>query len=193
MSAQPADPDEILNFWFLQAGPTAWYKVSAAFDARMRRKYARTVEREARAYEKARHAWLDSPDHGLALILLFDQFPRNIWRGSGRAFAYDALGRDAAARMIEKGFDWVLPEERRAFVYMPFMHSEELADQHRCIELASERLSGDGTASHARKHCEVIERFGRFPYRNEALGRGNTADETAYLDGGGYAPGRKRK
>lgn len=193
MSARRANPDDILQFWFLQAGPTAWYKVSAAFDARMRRKYARHVEREARLYESGRHDWLDTPGGALALVLMFDQFPRNIWRGSGRAFAFDPLGLDVARRMIDKGFDWALPEEQRAFVYMPFMHSETLADQHTCIDLATERLSGTGTAQHARKHCEVIERFGRFPYRNDALGRECTPEETAYLDGGGYAPGSKRK
>lgn len=190
MTARTVTPHDVINFWFLQAGPTTWYKVSAQFDARVRRLFARAVEKQARAYEAGHHAWLDDAEGSLALIILFDQMSRNIWRGSGRAFAYDSLARDVAHRMIERGFDWVVPEERRAFVYMPFMHSEKLDDQDRCVELAKERLSEMGTHAHAVKHRAVIEEFGRFPYRNDALGRRYTPEERAYLSGGGYAPGR---
>lgn len=190
MSVLDPVPQDILDFWFDEAGPAKWYAVSAAFDATVRRRFGKAIEREAVRYREGRHPWLDSADGALALVLLFDQFPRNVWRGSGKAFAFDPLALEIAERMIGRGFDWAVPEDRRAFVYMPFMHSEALADQDRCIELAAERLEGGSTLHHARKHREVIERFGRFPYRNDALGRTSTPQESAYLESGGYAPGR---
>lgn len=190
MSVLEPTPRDILDFWFHEAGPEKWYAVSTAFDATVRRRFAKAIEREAARYRHGPHPWLETADGALALILLFDQFPRNVWRGSGKAFDFDPLALAIAERMIGRGFDWAVPEARRAFVYMPFMHSEDLADQDRCIELAGERLEGGSTLHHAQKHREVIERFGRFPYRNDALGRASTPAEIAYLDGGGYAPGR---
>lgn len=156
----------------------------------MRRRFGAAIEREARRYRAGGHPWCDNAEGGLALVILFDQLPRNVWRGSGKAFAFDPLARGIAGEMIARGFDWAVPEDRRAFVYMPFMHSESLADQDRCVDLAATRLAGTSTLYHARKHREVIARFGRFPYRNAALGRTSTAEEIAYLEGGGYAPGR---
>lgn len=190
MSVAEPTAGEILGFWFDEAGPAKWYAVSPAFDAVLRRRFGKTIEREAARLKAGRHPWQDTADGALALILLFDQFPRNVWRGSGKAFAFDPLARELADRMIDRGFDWAVPADRRAFVYMPFMHSEDLADQDRCIALAAERLEQGSTLHHARQHRAVIERFGRFPYRNEALGRTSTPEETAYLEGGGYAPGR---
>lgn len=190
MSIAEPTPDDILGFWFEEAGPKKWYSVSPAFDAVVRRRFGRTIEREAARCRDGRHPWSDSAEGALALILLFDQFPRNVWRGSGKAFQFDPLALDLARRMVERGFDWAVAEDRRAFVYMPFMHSERLEDQERCIALAGERLANGDTLHHAVKHREVIERFGRFPYRNAALGRTSTPEEIAYLDGGGYAPGR---
>jgi uncharacterized protein (DUF924 family) len=184
--------DDINSFWFDEAGPSCWYKVSPAFDARVRRRFAKTVEEEAAACRRGRHPWLDAPDSALALVLLFDQFPRNIWRGSGKGYTFDPLALSVARAMIATGFDHALPEDRRAFVYMPFMHSEDPADQALCVEYAADRLEETSTLRHARLHRDVIERFGRFPHRNEALGRECTPDEAAFLDGGGYAPGRKR-
>ena len=187
-------PADILHFWFEEAGPSRWYAVSAAFDARVRRRFSAAVERHARQLqETGNHPWLTEPESAFALVLLFDQMPRNIWRGSGRAFAYDAKARDVSMRMIEAGFDWAIPADRRDFVYMPFMHSEKLEDQDRCVELATERLEQDSTLRHAQLHREVIERFGRFPYRNQALGRASRPDELEYLESGGYSPGSKRK
>ena len=181
---------DIRKFWFDEAGPAAWYRVSPEFDARMRRRFAASVECEAAVLRAGEHPWQDEAEGALALILLLDQFPRNIWRGSGKAFAFDALARQVARTMIERGFDWAVPEEQRAFVYMPFMHSEALDDQDYCVELAAERLTSQGTHDHAVKHRDVIRRFGRFPYRNEALQRETTSEEAGYLQGGGYAPGR---
>ncbi|WP_417495543.1 DUF924 family protein [Maricaulis sp.] len=190
MTAPAVTAAGIRKFWFDEAGPAAWYRVSPEFDARMRRRFAASVEREAAALRAGEHPWQDEAEGALALILLLDQFPRNIWRGSGKAFAFDALARQVARIMIERGFDWAVPEEQRAFVYMPFMHSEALGDQDYCVELAAERLTSQGTHDHAVKHRDVIRRFGRFPYRNEALQRETTPEEADYLQGGGYAPGR---
>lgn len=193
MSILDPTPDDIIDFWFNAAGPRHWYAASPAFDARVRRRFARAVERHDRVFwEEGVHPWMGTPAGAFALILLFDQMPRNIWRGSGRAFAYDEHARFVALDMIARGFDWAISPSRRDFVYMPFMHCEDLETQDLCIALATDRLDQDNTLSHARKHREVIERFGRFPYRNEALGRPSTPDEIAYLDGGGYAPGRKK-
>jgi len=190
MTAPAITAAAIREFWFDEAGPAAWYRVSPDFDARMRRRFATSIEREAAALRAGDHSWQDDADDALALILLFDQFPRNIWRGSGKAFAFDPLARRIASSMIERGFDYAIDEGRRAFVYMPFMHSEALSDQDFCVELAAERLKSQGTHDHAVKHREVIRRFGRFPYRNEALQRETTPEEADYLEHGGYAPGR---
>lgn len=191
MSVLDPTPDDILDFWFDTAGPRKWYAVSAAFDAVVRRRFARAVERHSAQLRTGSHPWLGDPGSALALVLLFDQFPRNIWRGSGRAFAYDGQARAVSLDMIERGFDWAIRADRRDFIYMPFMHSEDLADQDLCVELAQNRLEQNSTLRHARMHREVIERFGRFPYRNAALGRQTTWAESEYLSSGGYAPGRK--
>ncbi|SDL82966.1 DUF924 family protein [Maricaulis salignorans] len=190
MTAPAVTAADIRKFWFDEAGPAAWYRVSPDFDARMRRRFAACVEREAAVLRAGEHPWQDEAEDALALILLLDQFPRNIWRGSGKAFAFDALARQVARAMIGRGFDWAIAEEHRAFVYMPFMHSEALSDQDYCVELAAERLTLQGTHDHAVKHRDVIRRFGRFPYRNEALQRETTPEEADYLQSGGYAPGR---
>ena len=185
-------PDAILKFWFDEAGPKSWYASSPEFDALVGERFSDRIEREAARFDGGDHPWLASAGPALALILLFDQFPRNIWRGSARAFDHDARARAAARTAIEAGLDMATEEDRRAFFYMPFMHSEAIADQDYCIALARERLAGDGTLKHANKHREVIARFGRFPYRNDALGRRSTDEEIAYLEGGGYAPGQNR-
>jgi uncharacterized protein (DUF924 family) len=183
--------EDVRTFWFEEAGPAAWYRVSPAFDARMRRRFARMIEHSARDIDQGRAPAIETPEDALAIVLLFDQFPRNIWRGSGKAFAFDRKARDLSHMMIDRGFDWAIDESQRAFVYMPFMHSESLEDQDLCISMAADRLDGQGTHTHAVKHREVIAQFGRFPFRNVALGRVSTPEEIAFLDGGGYAPGRK--
>jgi uncharacterized protein (DUF924 family) len=190
MTPTPITADDILDFWFEETDPKHWYQASHAFDATVRRRFGKTIEAEARRYEAGDHPWLATTDGAFALILLFDQFTRNVWRGSNVAFSCDPLALDVARRMIARGLDWAIPDERRAFVYMPFMHSEDLADQELCIAYAEERLSDPSTARHARLHRDVIARFGRFPYRNKALGRDSTEAERVYLESGGYAPGQ---
>lgn len=192
MREAPA-PEDILAFWFEEAGSKWWYDVDPDFDALIRRRFGPWLHGFREVDHVAGDAWLAAPRSGLALVIALDQFPRNIWRGSNAAFDLDPLAREASNVMIDRGFDLKLGDAERAFVYMPFMHSEDIKDQHRCVELAATRLpETDTTLHHARRHRQVIERFGRFPYRNEALGRETTAEEQAYLDGGGYAPGSKR-
>lgn len=186
-------PADILRFWFEETEPKLHFVSTPEFDAKIRRKFAKSIEAEARRFGIGTHPWMETPEGGLALLILFDQFTRNVWRGSGKAFDFDELARQIARAMIDAGQDRKLPQDRRSFVYMPFMHSEELADQDLSIDLFATRMpEGNTNLHHARLHRDVIAKFGRFPYRNEALGRISTPDERAYLDGGGYAPGSKR-
>ncbi|WP_421787926.1 DUF924 family protein [Hyphobacterium sp.] len=186
-------PADILRFWFEDTEPKLHFISTPEFDAQIRRRFGKAIEVEARRTDGGRHPWLETAEGGLALIILFDQFTRNVWRGSGKAFTFDPLARDIAREMIDKGLDRDVPEARRAFIYMPFMHSENAADQELAIELFADRMPpGNDNLHHARLHRDVIARFGRFPYRNAALGRESTPEEAAYLAGGGYAPGSKR-
>lgn len=190
---RPLDPESVLDFWFDKAGPKRWFAVDRTFDAAMRRRFGPACHALRAVGRVADHPWLVEPDSALALLILTDQAPRNVWRGSGAAFSLDPLAREAAAAMLAAGFDWALEPDRRAFVYMPLMHSEDIEDQALCVALCQERLGADaGTTHHARAHRDVIARFGRFPHRNTALGRASTRAERDFLDGGGYAPGGAR-
>lgn len=185
---------DIVHFWFVECTPKQHFVSTPNFDAQVRRRFAKAIETEARRVKSGEHPWLKTAEGALALILLFDQFTRNVWRGSGKAFAFDATARQIARVMIDRGLDMELPPKKRSFVYMPFMHSEDLADQDYSLELFGSRLPEENNnLSHANKHRDVIKEFGRFPYRNDALGRKSTPDERAYLSGGGYAPGSKRR
>lgn len=183
-------PAAILAFWFDEAGPKRWFGGGPQFDALMRRRFGRLAH-EFRTVRSLRgHAWLDQADSALALVLVLDQFPRNIWRGSNAAFSLDALGLEAAHLMLDAGHDRALAHDRRVFAYMPFMHSESLADQELCVRLCAERLpAGEGTLRHARAHRDIIAKFGRFPYRNAVVGRADTPEEAAWLAADGYRPG----
>ena len=190
---RPLEPEDVLDFWFDRAGPTRWFTVDPVFDALVRRRFGPDCHALREAGSVGDHPWLVEPGGALALVIVLDQFPRNVWRGSNAAFDLDPKARAAAEAMLAAGFDWALPPERRSFVYMPFMHSEDIEDQALCVALCEDRLGrDDGTTRHARAHWNLIVRFGRFPHRNAALGRPSTPDEIAFLEGGGYAPGAKR-
>jgi uncharacterized protein (DUF924 family) len=191
--SRPLDPEGVLDFWFEHAGPKRWFGADRAFDALMRRRFGQACHALRRAASVADHPWLVEPDSALALVILTDQAPRNVWRGSNAAFSLDPLARDAAQAMLAAGFDWALTADRRAFVYMPLMHSEDIEDQALCVALCEERLGADSqTTRHARAHRDVIARFGRFPHRNAALGRTGAPAEIAFLQDGGYAPGGRK-
>jgi uncharacterized protein (DUF924 family) len=175
-------PSGILAFW-RKAGRERWYARDEAFDAKIRRRFL-ALWHKAAAGELT--AWEASDDGALALVILLDQFPRNMFRGTPQAFASDALARDVARRTIHRGSDRRIDPALLEFLYMPFMHSEHLADQERCVAL----FEGAGDAEslrYAREHAGIIRRFGRFPHRNRILGRETSPEEQAFLDGGGFA------
>jgi len=165
-------PRDVLSFWF--AREADWFRKSDAFDAEIRRQFLATYERVASGNE-----WLDPGPDCLARIIVLDQFPRNMFRGTPRAFATDALALDAARHARAKGYDQGYSREEKIFAYLPFEHSESLADQ----ELACKLMQplGEEQYRYALAHRDIIARFGRFPHRNAILGRASTAEETAFL------------
>ncbi|KTT10952.1 hypothetical protein NS2R_16605 [Pseudomonas oryzihabitans] len=173
-------PAAIVSFWHA-AGRRKWFKGGRAFDAECRTRFeAAHFAASRREFEN----WLDTAEGALALCLLLDQIPRNIFRHSGHAFATDALALHYAQQAIAAGLDQQIEPELRAFFYLPFEHSEALADQHRSLDLFA-ALGIEHYRSYAQAHLDVIVRFGRFPHRNRALGRLNTPEEQAWLDAGG--------
>jgi uncharacterized protein (DUF924 family) len=176
-------PADILAFW-RDAGPDRWYTPDDGFDSEVRRRFL-DLWRQAAAAELS--SWEASDDGALALVIVLDQFPRNMFRGEIRTYASDALAREVAARAIERGLDARVDPVLREFLYLPLMHSEHLTDQLRCIELS--RTAGLAEAAKwAEHHAGIIRRFGRFPHRNRILGRATTPEELAFLDEGGFSP-----
>jgi uncharacterized protein (DUF924 family) len=175
-------PQTVLAFW-REAGPDKWFEKSDAFDAEIRARFLPTYEAAAAGKLSA---WEGSADGALALILVLDQFPRNMFRNDKRTFAADPLARQVADRAIARGFDTKFPPAERSFFYLPFEHSEDIADQERCIALF--KAVGDTELlKWAELHADIIRRFGRFPHRNAVLGRETTAEERSFLDGGGFS------
>lgn len=173
--------DEILNFWFDEAGPRKWFSRSDAFDDDIRRRFLPAVDA---AREGKLEAMRATPNGALALIIMLDQFSRNMFRGVPRAFEQDAKAQNVARDVIRRRFDMAVPEARRAFYYMPFMHSESLADQELSVALFKARCQAN--LPYAIEHRDIIARFGRFPHRNKVLGRASTAEEDAFLKAGGF-------
>ena len=175
------DAAAVVDFW-QEAGPSRWFAKDEAFDRRFRERFLVLHEAAARG---ALAAWSDTPTGALALVLLLDQFPRNSFHGTPRMYATDPLARRVASDAVDACHDLAVLPALRLFFYLPFGHSEDPADQARSVTLC-ERLGGQD-AKHARRHHDIVARFGRFPHRNPILGRAMTADEQAYLDAGGYA------
>ncbi len=173
---------DIVSFW-REAGPEKWFLKDEAFDAEIVRRFL-PVHEAAAAGQLA--DWEGTPEGVYALVILLDQFPRNMFRGSPRAFATDALAVEIAGRAIAKGYDEAYQPPEKRFFYIPFMHSEGLADQERCIELCAAADDADGV-KYAEIHRDIIRDFGRFPHRNPVLGRKTTAQEQAFLEAGGFA------
>lgn len=179
------DPAEVLDFWVQEVGEDGWYAGGEALDAQIRDRFADLWQA---AHDGGLDHWVDGTAGSLAFLILTDQMPRNMWRGTARAFATDPQARAAADRAVAEGWDLGAPEPVRQFFYLPFEHAEDIALQDRCVALMAERLPETGAENllHARAHAAIIRRFGRFPFRNAALGRTTTADEAAWLAGGGY-------
>lgn len=176
-----AEPEEILTFWFEELEEDQWFKRDEKVDAEIRRRFGGLHERVAAEFPED---WLASRDGLLAGIILLDQFSRNLHRDDPRAYANDTAALNLAHLAIERGWDTDYPPAQRAFLYMPFMHTEDLRAQERGVELFT-ALGLEEYTKFAKLHRDVIARFGRFPARNAALERETTAAEQEYLDEGG--------
>ena len=177
-----AKADEVVAFW-REAGYERWFTRDEAFDGEIRARFLATHEAAAAG---ALNLWGETPEGALALLILLDQFPRNLFRGTPRAFATDALARTIADRALAKGLDQEVPPDLKGFFYLPFMHSENLVDQERCVALY-EAAGDEKGLPYAVEHRDIIARFGRFPHRNPILGRAMTEEEAAFLAGGGFS------
>ena len=171
-----ATSDEILTFW-RDAGPSKWFSKDDAFDKACRDRFLPTYEAAARG---DLNEWELTPEGALAVILLLDQFPRNMFRGDRATYKTDPVALLAADRAIERGYDQQVEPQLRAFFYLPFMHSENLADQQRSVAL-NETLGAPESVKFAHHHHDIIASFGRFPHRNALLGRESTPEEIAFL------------
>lgn len=180
MNARSGAP-AVVGFW-REAGPDRWFEKSPDFDRRFRERF---LEDHMAAARREYDAWAESAEGALALLILLDQFPRNVFRGTGHMYATDPLARHFAHRLLAAGFDQAVEVPLRLFCYLPFAHSESLADQQRSVEL--HRSLGRPWLDHAEGHLSIVERFGRFPHRNRLLGRDTTPAEQAFLDQGGFA------
>lgn len=179
-----ARPEEILGFWFGGEGGfrEAWFRRDEDFDREIRERFQEDYERAAAG---ELDEWMTSPRGTLALILLLDQFPRNLFRDDPRAYATDEKAREIADHAVTTGLDRGLQPIERMFVYLPFEHSEDLEDQRRSVELfltLDGELETPEVLDYALRHQRVIERFGRFPHRNKVLGRTTTPEEAAFLE-----------
>lgn len=176
------NPADIVQFW-RDAGASAWFKKDAAFDEQLRQRFEAAHHRAAR--DEFSH-WQASAEGALALLLLLDQIPRNLYRGSAHAFATDGLAQAIALQAIAQGRDAATPMPLRIFFYLPLEHAENLALQERCVVLC-EAAGDTAFTKFAVLHRDIIARFGRFPHRDAALGRATTPEEQAFLDAGGFA------
>ena len=169
--------DEVLDFWFGELTYEDWFSGGAELDERVRARFLSLYERLKAGFDEKAVA---DARTALAAIIVFDQFPRNIFRGQAAAFATDDLAAGIARNAVERGWDREVEPAARPFYYMPFMHSEILADQERCVDLFREIGEGDGL-DYAIEHRDIVARFGRFPHRNRPLGRESTADEIEFM------------
>ncbi|MGB3683363.1 MAG: DUF924 family protein [Rubrobacteraceae bacterium] len=184
----PSEPREVLDFWFGREGEDGygefrdeWFQKDEGFDEQVRDRFMEDYERAARGeYDR----WQKAPESCLALVVLLDQFPRNLFREKARTHATDDKALGISREAVQKGFDRKLLPFQRHFLYMPFMHSEDLEDQRRSVKLFRELATGDGpdVTEFAEAHRGIIERFGRFPHRNEVLERETTSEEAAFLE-----------
>lgn len=177
-----ADPQTIVDFW-REAGPERWFGKDAAFDETIRQRYGDLYEMAARG--ELDH-WAENANGALALIILLDQFPRNMFRDTPLAFATDGKALAIARQALSRGDHEIVAEDVNQFLAMPFMHSEVHADQEACVAWM-ERIGDERNVAFAEEHRDIIAKFGRFPHRNAILGREPAEAEKAYLDQGGFA------
>jgi len=171
----------VTKFW-RDAGEDAWFEKNDAFDAEFRNRF---LDLHYAAARRECDDWSEHAEGSLALMILLDQFPRNCFRGTGHMYATDPLARYFAEKAIAAGQDLALDEELRVFLYLPYEHSEHLADQLKSVDLTTAKAQS--YLKYAVEHLEIIQRFGRFPHRNRMLGRETTPEEQVFLDGGGFS------
>jgi uncharacterized protein (DUF924 family) len=174
-------PADVISFW-RDAGPEKWFKKDVEFDRAIMERF---TSLHAEVAAGGNGDWAKTPEGALALVLVLDQFSRNMFRGTPKAFAQDDMACAIAREAIDAGFDRLVPAELRFFLYMPFEHTEAIAEQERCVLLI--HAIAPSVLPYARDHERIIRRFGRFPHRNVILGRHTTPAEQAFLDGGGFA------
>ena len=169
---------EILDFWFAPGMDKAWFHGGADFDREVRDSLLGDHDRAAAG---RLDGWRDSSEGCVALCILLDQVPRNVFRGEARAYATDEAARRVTHHALKHGYDWPLPQDRRLFLYLPLEHCEDLAQQDLCLRLVAQLDQHPEWLEYSRRHRDVIARFGRFPHRNAALGRETTPEEAAFL------------
>ena len=178
-------PDELTGFWFSESARRRWFQSTPEHDREIRNRFERFWEQ---ACEGRLDHWEQSANGALALVILLDQLPLNMYRDRPRSFSGEAHAREVADRAIARGFDAALTDQQKVFLYLPFMHSESLADQERSVSLYA-AAGLDDSLKWARHHREIIRRFGRFPHRNAILGRESTPEELQWLESPeGYRP-----
>ena len=182
-TSETASARDIIDFW-LAAGEQKWFRKDAAFDRTLTARFGATLKA---ACDGRLDDWRTEPDGCLALILLFDQFSRNIHRDTPAMFAQDARARALASEALAQNWDAPYPPALRRWFYMPFMHSESLADQKRCLALFRRAALPQPDQNAAQEHADIIARFGRFPHRNQVLGRASSEEEKRFLADGGFA------
>ena len=183
--AVPSKAQEVLDFWFGREGEPgygefreAWFRKDPEFDRKVRARFEDLHEAAAAGLLEG---WREEARSCLALVIVLDQFPRNMFRGDPRSYATDRMAQEAAEYAVDRALDRELPAFQRMFLYMPFMHSEDLGHQRRSVELFRALGGEDDATGYAVRHMEIIERFGRFPHRNEVLGRRTTPEEAEFL------------
>lgn len=170
-------PQDILDFWFSQSTEAHWFVRSDDLDSDIKQRFSAIYE-QAKAGELS--GWKEHANSALALTIVLDQFPRNMFRGSPAAFATDAMAREVSKYALDKAYDQTMDLKSRPFFYLPLMHSEDIEDQERCVTLY-EALGNDFSLGFAIQHRDIVKEFGRFPHRNAVLGRQNTSAETEFL------------
>lgn len=180
--------DDVISFWFDEETRERWFRKDPEFDRLITERYINLVDFTANEIDlKGTAPWEGDPRGDLASIIVLDQFPRNIFRDSARAFAYDDRALALARRAMLRESDMALPEGQRPFVYMPFMHAEDLEAQETSVAVFEKRFQDPANLPWAIEHRDIIKRFGRFPHRNPVLGRESTEEEIRYLNGGGFS------
>ena len=172
--------EEINDFWFVETDPKLWFGKNAEFDTLIRQRFSSIYEAAARG---VCDDWQKDALACVALCIVLDQFPRNMFRDAPRSFATDAKALTVARQAVDNGLDRAatVEDKHRHFLYTPFMHSEALEEQRMCLALVSERMDNPDVVAYAERHLAIIERFGRFPHRNVILGRADTAEEAEFL------------